>query len=466
MSKKTWDVVMRPTRAINKIVLDRISIIMSCMTVSSSLLFEGEINFSRFENALTIVSRDCPWLLCSLNVSGEEVYLSPRKSEEGETDYPYPGHMMCEFTQIAEEFNRSAHTADLLPVKVHEKMLRADLAMVSVQDLPICSWRLIQFNSHFVVSYRLNHAFYDQSSIVYLLTYLSHAYTLSDSPLTMAKPVFKPRSNIVPPDFPAFASLEEFDSAAPKGYTSAPFSGGTFGPPKTLTLIINKEKVSELRGFSVFKHISSNDIVHAALLQIVSRFNCAKARAAAGGDGMEEGIPQQQEQSCRVLFARNMRGPLGLGAEIVGDYVRLQCLQVPSVAAMDLMELSAASRASLSEDLGDQYVRECKWFLEYKDRRGPALCGSPDFMTDECAAVVTNWSSFPYQDILFDRSAPIELMLSPTPFTSSQALFVVIAWRGQGAARDLVVVVNSLHEGVIAATREYCEDSGLFIVES
>eukprot|EP01035_Chromulina_nebulosa_P036255 gene36255-48819_t len=366
----TWEVIIRPTEAIDKIVLDRISIIMSCMTVSSSMLFEGEINFSRFENALQIVSRDCPWLFCSLNVNGEEVSLSPRKDvEEVETDRPYPGYMRCEFSQIAEDFNASMNKTDLLPANVHEKMQRVELAMASVQDLPICAWRLTQFKSHFVVSYRLNHAFYDQSSIVYLLTYLSHAYTLADGPLTLAKPVFKPRSTIIPADFPAFATLEEFDSASPKGYTSAPFTGGSFGPPKILTLTVNKRKVDELRGLSVFKHVSSNDIVHAAILKIVSRFNSAKAHAVEGKD--DGGV----EQPCRVLFARNMRGPLGQGAEVVGDYVRLQSLQVSSIAATDLMELSAANRASLSEeDLGSQYVRECKWFLEYKDRRGPALC--------------------------------------------------------------------------------------------
>lgn len=462
---KTWEIIIRPTEAIDhKIVLDRISIIMSCMTVSSSMLFEGGINFSRFENALHIVSRDCPWLLCSLNVYGEEVSLSPRKEEEGEADHPFPGYMRCEVSQIDEDFNGSISKADLLPANVHEKMRRVELAMASVQDLPICAWRLTQFKSHFVVSYRLNHAFYDQSSIVYLLKYLSHAYTLTDVPLTMAKPVFQPRSSIIPADFPPFATLEEFDSAAPKGYTSAPFAGGSFGPPKTLTLTVNKRKVDELRGLSVFKHVSSNDIVHAAILKIVSRFNSAKAHVEVGEN--HEII----EQPCRVLFARNMRGPLGQGAEVVGDYVRLQSLQVPSVAAAaetDLMELSAASRASLSEEnLHNQYVRECKWFLEYKDRRGPALCGSPDFMADECAAVVTNWSSFPYQDILFDQAGPTELLLAPTPFTSSQAMFVVIAWRGQGVARDLVVVVNSLHEGVISATKSFCEETGLLTLES
>ncbi len=158
-----------------------------------------------------------------------------------------------------------------------------------------------------------------------------------------------------------------------------------------------------------------------------------------------------------------MRGPLELGSETVGDYVRLQCLEAlaSEVQGKLISELSAKSRASLTTDVTKEYVNECKWFLEYKERYG-SLCGSPDFMADKAAAVVTNWSSFPYENIRFDSISPLELLLAPTPFTSNQAMFVVVAFQGQGSARTLVIKINTLHDGIISATKEVAMETGLF----
>ena len=64
----------------------------------------------------------------------------------------------------------------------------------------------------------------------------------------------------------------------------------------------------------------------------------------------------------------------------------------------------------MKEELGDTYIRECKWFLEYKDRHG-VLCGSPDYMADRGAAVVTNWASFPYENIIFEGANPMEIIV-------------------------------------------------------
>ena len=65
--------------------------------------------------------------------------------------------------------------------------------------------------------------------------------------------------------------------------------------------------------------LSSNDIIHAFFLKIIDRFNQTSETE------FSEGL------KCRVLFARNMRKPVGLGAEVVGDYVRLQCFGVDIV---------------------------------------------------------------------------------------------------------------------------------------
>ena len=155
---EAWEVIIRPKENIEKIVLDRISIIMSCMTTSSSLLFPGNIDFTRFEIALQKTSEICPWLFCSLHVNDEEVSVVPRVDDGSTTTSTtadsIDGYIKCEFSRLPTEFDR---TKDLLPQNVHEKMSRVDLAMASLQDLPVAAFRVIQFKSHFVISYRLNH---------------------------------------------------------------------------------------------------------------------------------------------------------------------------------------------------------------------------------------------------------------------------------------------------------------------
>ena len=300
-------------------------------------------------------------------------------------------------------------------------------------------------------------AFYDQCAIVYLLTYLSNAYTTDGNP-TLQLPIFRPRSTIIPPNYSEFTSLEEFNLAAPKGYMSAPFAGASFGIPKIITINLDKRKVEEIRQLMPDVKVSTNDILHGILLKITARFHADSTHSTTE----DKQIPP----NCRVLFARNMRIPLGLGSEIVGDYARLQCLEstIMKVQNSAIAELSMASRATLADDIGDKYIRECKWFLEYKDRYG-ALCGNPDFMADTGAVFISNWSSFPYENILFDEISPSELLLSPTKYTSSQAMFVVIAFRGQGLERSLVITINTLHDGIISATKAISEETGLFSYE-
>jgi NRPS condensation-like uncharacterized protein len=443
--------VIRPTSTIEKIDLDRISIIMSRMTTASALLFEGEIDFPRFGAAVERVAETCPWLFCSLHVTEDQVYVAARV--EGDSDVTVdaiPGYLQCELSRTNEEFSRTFSFAKMLPQSVHEKMIRIDLAMASVQDLPICALRVIQFKSHFVISYRLNHAFYDQSSIVNFLMNLSDAYS-TNGPSNLAKPVFKSRSTLIPPSYPAFLTKEDFDSAAPKGYNSDPSTSmGDFGVPKSISISLLDDMVSNLRQST--PTLSSNDIIHAILLKIIGRFNSTQ--------------DTQEDVECRVLFARNMRVPFGLGSEVVGDYVRLQSLELSlsNVHSMSIMDLSLANRSALTESIGERYIRECKWFLEHQDRYG-SLCGMPDFMTDKLAVVITNWSSFPYERIKFDNSDPIELLLAPVPFTSSQGMFVMIAFRRDGSKRSLVVQINSLHDGVISAVKEEAAESGLFSYE-
>lgn len=138
----------------------------------------------------------CPWLVGALAVQDNgDTIIQPRLYKETGSR---KGQLICEFDKerASDIYTSSVDTSSLLPVKIHEKMTRVDLAMASRQDLPIAAFRVTLFSDHFTIGYRLNHVFYDQSSIVYLFTYLGSQY----SGRVAKVPVFQPRSHLVTSD--------------------------------------------------------------------------------------------------------------------------------------------------------------------------------------------------------------------------------------------------------------------------
>lgn len=294
---------------------------MTCMTSASALLFPGQLDRVRFDTALQIVIEYCPWLLgrCterSVELETEKtgqkkIVVVPRTEGSDTTDAEFPGYLRCDYSDKAsEDYSASIDLDSLLPSNVHEKMINVMLCLASVEDLPIAALNVVQFSNHFVISYRLNHAFYDQAAIVYLFQFISDVYTHKVP--TITPPRFYPRVNIIPDDS-SFDSENDLLSAAPKGYSTDPMTGITFGAPNTLRLELNSKNINSLRQESGSK-VSSNDIIQGILLKALSLYQAD----GASGDG-----------DVKVYFARDMRGPLGLGREIVGDYVRLELLDAP-----------------------------------------------------------------------------------------------------------------------------------------
>ena len=170
--------------------------LMSPMTVASALLFDGRIDFERLETALSKVGEVCPWLFCALAVKEVGiVHCVPREADPDEETFANKGYLQCQVEEKAVDYSHDLSLADLLPSDVHIKMTRVDQALESVDGLPISALRVTQFSNHFVIGYRLNHMFFDQNSIVYLLKYLGNVYTNGNA--TIPCPAFKSREVIV-----------------------------------------------------------------------------------------------------------------------------------------------------------------------------------------------------------------------------------------------------------------------------
>lgn len=412
-----------------------------------------------FTGRTQVAAEHCPWLLgryaereCgdehSAGGKKKTVVVVPRVEDataESSAVADFPGYLRCDYCDRSSEcdYSSSIDVDSLLPNNVHEKMINVHLCLASVDDLPIAAFNVVQFANHFVIAYRLNHAFYDQAAIVYLFQFIGDVYSHDNTP-TIPPPRFCPRVGIIPSGS-SFASAEDLLSAAPKGYSTDPLTGITFGAPCRLRMELCLPNINALRQ-SVGSNVSSNDIIHAMLLKALAQYD-------TGSDSSE---------AVKVYFARNMRAPLGLGREVVGDYVRLEFLDVPRSEALSEFNFQLAERsrgALVSKKHVEAYPRECMFFRDFNN----FVEGRPNsvFLLDKSAGVATNWSSFPYEEIKFDDFANIELLASDTPGVCGNGCFVRVTHKGCSSDRKIIAVIDSLYQGFIDRMRAQCEESGL-----
>ena len=442
--------------------MDKVSAMMSCMTTASALLFPAKLDRARLDIALQVVVDFCPWLLgrfsereCGDGDSPEgpkkkQVVVVPRANDggvataESATVTEFPGFLRCDYSDRSAEcdYSDSVDFESLLPSNVHEKMINVHLCLDSVEDLPVAALNVVQFSNHFVISYRLNHAFYDQSAIVYLFQFISDVYSHGNTP-TIAPPRFYPRVSIIPSGS-SFLSQEELLSSAPKGYSTDPMTGITFGAPCSIKMLLCSPNINSLRQ-SAGSKVSSNDIIHALLLKALSMYQAES----------------DDSHAVKVYFARNMRAPLGIGREVVGDYVRLEFLDAPRSEALSetILQLAERSRASIALKSLEAYPRECMFFRDFNN----FVEGRPNsvFLLDKLAAVATNWSSFPYEEIKFDASANLSLLASDTKGVCGNGCFVRVTHSGDAFNRQITVVIDSLYPAFIDQFKAVCEESGL-----
>lgn len=434
--------------------MDEISKILSPMTVSSALVFNGGIDSARFQAALRDMITYCPWLVGAFHESGgDQIEVRPNLS--GDSAH---GSFVCEIDSSYndQEFYLDGHKtsvkiADLLPQEVHIKMLRPDMALESVQDLPVAAFRLTIFSNHFVIGYRLNHAFYDQCAIVELFNFLGDIYRHNGEPRGQP-PRFYPRVNLVDSSSDPktrFESEEEFLRAAPAGYTANPMPDQVFGPPKTVRLLFDADRVSELRASS-HSEFTANDVVNAVLLKALASFEAEK---------------EDDSKNVRVLFARNMRRQFDLGNEIVGDYVRLESFHstLRDVQGSRIADLAERNHAIVNNN-GDkeEYPRECAFFKEFSTYRSGRP--NPDFLNDRRTCLVSNWASFPYEHIQFGVATVEQLLVDDVSMMTACGGFVHITFRGQNKHRQLIAIVSTQHQSFIDALEALGQESGLFSV--
>ena len=459
---------LRPMREVPATPLDTISSNIAALTVKSCLVLHGTIDMKRFATALQqSIDFYTPWIVCALYVrdDGSGVVAAPR-NDGCSSD----GYLDCELCDVDAPYSHAdVDVSTILPQRVHEKMNRVELAFLSVHELPICALRVTRYLDRVCIGYCLNHAFFDQSAIVYFFSFLSNLYTNNGVP-TIKCPVFVPRAQCVQSEF---SSYDDFVNAAPSGYSSSTSSGCNGGgefkviPHQTITLVFNASSIERLkRQSSSNHHISTNDIIHAVLLKILAR-----ASKDDDDDNDDDLLQSRSSARLRLLFARNMRSCLKRGPEVFGDYVRMEELSMSvdddaAAPTSSLASLAEKSREVVSDrSSADRFKQEIMWMLGYSRFHEGCKPPVPDYLTDRHAVIVSNWSSFPYNDIHFD-SCHFELLRMADSWVGTSGAFVRVVDQGRrdhdntGGRRDsttttttIVAVIDTIYQSVIDAAR-------------
>ena len=308
--------------------------------------------------------------------------------------------------------------ASITPNKVDKKIHNIaanqsdDRSMPIVESftgLPMVAFKLTTFIDGFAIGCYWNHALLDQSSMVYFFKYLSQVYSFGRDGISLQKPnlvdmdslfsnvksayVFKSVA-----DFRARSeSIIGFKYTSPKVDNTVPHKTDKTKPlPKlesqiTVNLNFKLSEINKLKS-KVNQYLSVNDIIHAILLKIYS-FN--------------SDLPLD-ENFC-FGFVCNMRKYYGLGEEAIGNIIchPLIGLTLKDIKSKTLLELALCNRQRVSNITPEFFKKTLDWYTQLQAYNENPLDYSTAF--NSLNARVTNWTSFDYDNILFDSASPIAL---------------------------------------------------------
>jgi hypothetical protein len=156
-----------------------------------------------------------------------------------------------------------------------------------------------------------------------------------------------------------------------------------------------------------------------------------------------------------------------VGKETVGDYVRLELLTttVSEASSSSITSLAQLNRILVSKPVdASKYAQECLWFVDFNKFQEIGRPNS-DFLTDKHSIVVTNWSSFPYEDIRFDDAVACELLVEPSHHATATGCFVKVLFKGLGESRKISAIISTLYPELIESFRQLeSQESGLFSI--
>lgn len=527
-----FQIIVHVDYQVEDVILDEISLSKCISTHSGAFVFNGELDIKLFEAVLAISVRHCPWLVCELVVHehSQQVVVSPRRQDDPHPSPAYPGYLRCEIDDRSHIpfFSSITLLPNLYPIHVPENMLRKDLQIKEVDGIPICALRISQFQSHFLLSYRMNAAYYDQKSIIYYFTFLSSLY-MNNGRSKIHPPIFLPCAHLLQgkwlvsnpslltnPTSTMSSSNTALTSTDTTTTTTTSILGKQFtdeiyptnpiyrsiGLAHKFSITPDEEKIAEWKLQSRDIAISTNDLLHAVFIKTIAQFQMTKRLCS---------------DQVVLKYARNMRPMLGVGNEIVGDYVKYESWQVPTALVLELtlLELAIMNRqlvsgfvvnhmyrsqpsddsnshhasggrnnsnvgggsSSMSSDSGYSSISALSSMSESNSQQHTSTSSSSSsVVADLNVLLVKNyWSHFPYDGIQFRTSKVQSLLLEDTKRMTNDDNHcgeVCVSFRTccvdvnndvyNSSRRELVIDVFSLYPALLEQLRIITEESNLF----
>lgn len=373
---------------------------------SGGVCFKGTISIQRFLEAMQSSLQDFDFLFGRFYMDSEGLgvrYL-------GGNDERNNSFVQLEIEERVEDLCSSTLKC-ILPDKIDDRMRNIFVdRLEALEGLGLAAFKLTTFRDGFALGYYFNHAFFDQSSIVYFLQYLSHRYTHGDWNNPLKKPTlmdFNFQTAKAAPVFKDLIDIRKYgESALGRRYRSEkPDNSKTLSQPNALQRIdvrFNIDAINKLKN-STEQFISSNDIIHALLFKIYS-FN---------PDFLPDNI-------FYMTFICNMRKRCGLGDEAIGNIlnpIRI-CTRTDYIANATILELANLSRKCIYGINVEDFKNNLVWY-DHIQKYKESPMDYPTPASDPLNRRVSNWSTFNYDHILFDDARIVSLK---TPASAALAI--------------------------------------------
>lgn len=404
-----------------------------------SFFFRGKVDLQRFVEAMQETLNAFDFLYGKIHVVDSRIIISYTQERDKVT------------LEIKSQTGsmKSATAASTLPDKFDK---RATKGLVNqLENLPMASFKLTQFDDGFAIGYYLNHAFMDQSSTVYFFQCLSRKYNGGPD---LKAPTLCDLDAIAKEDScPIVANTaEEFRSLGEQiGYTylkdKVALLKHLLGPDSRLVLGLRFNLV-ELQKYKekCTSYVSDNDLIHAILLKIYAH---------------NPDICGKDEYT--YSFACNMRRHLKLGHETIGNVLascRISGLKTDILRKADLLYLAQRNRAELIKMCKETYVHGNSWFSNFRTIPDKPTDFLPSFIVKPLEFCTSNWLRFDYSQITFDNQEPV-FVTSPTAARFNLSLISFDARDGEKVlTTDLAIPPSSLQYA-----KDLAKQCGLFTVQ-
>ncbi|WP_028536499.1 acyltransferase [Paludibacterium yongneupense] len=395
--------------------------------------FSGVIDEARFLVALESSLQSFDFLFSTLRERSGNIHAEYRG---GEAD----SHVGLErSTQGAIE-----NTAALLPQTIDSRVLHPD---GSVDGLPMLYLKLTHFPGGFAIGYFFNHAFIDQSSLVYFFKSLARHY--NEAADGLPEPVLVDTLSLLEDGDKCDCNCRDDFLAQGEqlGFLCRPLScaddhdARNVRPAQGCDLQFDAAAITVLRN-NAASPVSSNDIINAVLLKIHAE--------------------DRSLNYSRLEMACDMRHAIGLDDSTIGNIIASITtgeMASADIRKMTVLDLAIAIRRLVARRGRSNLSRILNWYRQLEQHTDNADRVVHRIQSDPSIVLTSNWSQFDYPAIRFGRDSMLEALEHPH---AAMAPYLGIITFGTAGGRVNPHLSVTLPLDLLATARQLGQENALF----